>query len=217
MLDGPRLPPAAGGKPDSLAVFLHGYGADGNDLIEIGRVWSSVLPHTEFVAPHAPQAMSGSPMGRQWFPLTLADPTEYWHGVTAAQPELDAFLDAELARSGFGDDRLALIGFSQGTMMALHAGPRRQSAPAAIVGFSGLLAGPEHLGGTKARPPVLLLHGDRDDLIPDIACEMAARALGAAGFLVEWHISQGLGHGIDQAGLHCGVTFLARALAAKAA
>jgi phospholipase/carboxylesterase len=158
-----------------------------------------------------------NPVGRQWFPLTLTDPGEYWRGVVAARPALDAFLDAELARHGLGDDRLALVGFSQGTMMALHVGPRRQHAPAAIVGYSGLLAGPEHLAGTAARPPVLLIHGDADELIPPVATEMAARALGAADFLVEWHISRGLGHGIDEAGLTRGGQFLATALAAKKA
>jgi phospholipase/carboxylesterase len=135
--------------------------------------------------------------GLQWFPLTLRDPSEYWRGVASAQPALDRFLDAELARYRLAADRLVLVGFSQGTMMALHVGLRRAAAPAGIVAYSGLLAGPEHLAETKARPPVLLIHGDADDLIPIEALHVAREALAAAGVPVEWHVRAGLGHGID--------------------
>jgi len=144
MIDGPRLAPASGAAPDSLVVFVHGYGADGNDLIGIGRTWASMLPGTAFAAPHAPEPVELNPAGRQWFPLTLTDHGEFWRGVVAARATLDTFIDAELDRHGLSGDRLALVGFSQGTMMALHVGPRRSHAPAAIVGYSGLLAGPEH-------------------------------------------------------------------------
>src|SRR5918998_2442795 len=140
MIDGPRLTPASGGRPRSLVVFLHGYGADGNDLLAIGREWARRLPHTAFVAPHAPEACAGAPQGRQWFPLTMRDPTEYARGVAHARPALDAFLDGEMARHGLDERATALVGFSQGTMMALHAGPQRKRPLAAIVGYSGLLA-----------------------------------------------------------------------------
>ena len=126
-LDGPRLEPR-GGAARRLVVFLHGYGADGNDLIEIGRAWQPLLPDTAFVSPHAPEPCAGAPMGRQWFALTFRDPDERWRGVNAAAPILNQFLDAELARRKLPPSALALVGFSQGTMMALHVGLRRADA-----------------------------------------------------------------------------------------
>ena len=167
-LNGPRLAPASGGRAKQLVVFLHGYGADGNDLIGLGRHWAGLLPDAAFVSPHAPEPCAMNPFGgRQWFALTFRDPSERWRGVQKAGPVLNAFLDAELAAHGLGDDALALVGFSQGTMMALHVGLRRARPPAGIVGYSGMLAGVEHLPGQiSARPPVLLIHGDADEVIP---------------------------------------------------
>ena len=183
VLDGPRLAPLSGGPAKSLVVFLHGYGADGNDLIDIGRMWAPVMPETAFVSPHAPQPCAEAPVGRQWFPLAGTDQQKLREGVLAAAPVLDAFLDAELAAHGLGDDRLALVGFSQGTMMALHVGPRRAHPIAGIVGYSGLLPGPEFLKAeARQRPPVLLIHGDADPLIPAMALHVASRILGEAGF-----------------------------------
>ena len=214
-LDGPRLQ-ARSRHARQIVVFLHGYGADGNDLIEIGRQWQSWLPDTEFVSPHAPERCTQAPTGRQWFPLTMRDPDERWRGVVAARPGLDAFLDDELARTGLDDSKLALVGFSQGTMMALHAGLRRPRAPAAILGFSGMLVGPEKLGEATARspagkpPPVLLIHGDRDEVIPLEALFAAAEDLGRAEIPVQWHLSAGIGHGIDGGGLRHGGQFLAQ-------
>jgi phospholipase/carboxylesterase len=216
MLDGPRIVPA-GGPAKSLVVFLHGYGADGNDLIDVGRIWAPLMPDTAFVSPHAPEPCAEAPTGRQWFPLAGIDPAKLREGVLASAPILDAFLDAELARHKLGDDRLVLVGFSQGAMMALHVGPRRQNAIAGIVGYSGLLPGPEHLKAEmKHRPPVLLVHGDADPLIPSMALYAAARILGDAGFQVEWHMRPGLEHGVDQAGLDTGVSFLRRVLGQSA-
>ncbi|GLK66448.1 alpha/beta hydrolase [Hansschlegelia plantiphila] len=206
-IDGPRLP-AATGKPKALVVFLHGYGADGNDLIAIGREWRKLMPDAAFVAPHASERCMASPQGRQWFPLTFRDPTERAHGVVAAAPGLDAFLDAELARNGLTPDRLALVGFSQGTMMALHVGLRRKVPPAAILGYSGMLVSPEALAEATGKPPILLVHGDRDEVIPVEALFAATDGLGAAGIPVEWHLSAGLGHGIDGEGLRQGAAFL---------
>jgi phospholipase/carboxylesterase len=137
MLDGPRLPPASGAKPRSLVVFLHGYGADGNDLIGIGREWARDLPHTAFVSPHAAQPCAGGPIGRQWFPLTMRDPHDFARGAAAAGPAIHDFLDTELQRHSLNDSALALVGFSQGTMMALHVGPLRKRRIAGIVGYSG--------------------------------------------------------------------------------
>lgn len=209
MLDGPRLSPASGGKARSLIVFLHGYGADGNDLLGIGREWASALPDTAFVAPHAPDPCAGASMGRQWFPLTMRDPHEFARGAAAARPPLDRFLDAEQARHGLDDTACALVGFSQGAMMALHAGPQRPRQLAGIVGYSGLLADPKALIETAIqRPPVLLLHGDRDDVIPVAAIFSAAQGLAAAGIPLEWHISPGVPHGIGPDGLDLGLRFL---------
>lgn len=213
MIDGPRIPPAGGSQANSLVVFLHGYGADGNDLIDIGRLLAPRLPETAFVSPHAPDACAGAPMGRQWFPLAAIDPHRLYSDVSAAAPALDEFLDAELARYGLGDERLALIGFSQGTMMALHVAPRRAGRVAGVVGYSGMLAGPEHLAKEKRNtPPMLLIHGDADQVVPVMALNPAVRALGEAGMAVEWHVRPGLQHGIDGPGLELGAEFLARVL-----
>ena len=129
LLDGPRLPPAAGGAPRQLVVFLHGYGADGNDLIGLGREWAKLLPHAAFVSPHAPEPCAGAPMGRQWFNLTFREAGELVTGVKHAAPALEAFLDAELKRHNLGPRALALVGFSQGTMMALGVGLKRHPRP----------------------------------------------------------------------------------------
>ena len=209
-LDGPRIMPASGGAPRQLVVLLHGYGADGNDLISLGQHWRGLLPDAAFVSPHAPEPCGGNPFGgRQWFELTFRDMSERWRGVCHAAPTLNAFLDEELARHGLNDDALALVGFSQGSMMALHVGLRRPKPVAGIVSFSGLLAGPEHLAGDiRSRPPVLLVHGELDDLIPVEALAQARSVLGAAGVPVEWHVSPGLPHGIDGDGLELAGNFL---------
>lgn len=213
-LDGPRLEPRAG-PAQALVVFLHGYGADGNDLIELGRAWQGLLPQAAFVSPHAPERCLQSP-GRQWFSLTFRDPDERWRGCNKAGPALEAFLDSELERRNLRASALALVGFSQGTMMALHVGLRRATAPAAIVGYSGLLVLPPDVDAEafaaeiKSRPPVLLVHGDRDDLIPPQALFQATQGLAALEVPAEWHLSAGIGHGIDGEGLRHGGEFLAR-------
>ena len=220
-LNGPRLAPHSRGPARQLVVFLHGYGADGNDLIELGRVWQTAMPEAAFVSPHAPEPCGQAPTGRQWFPLTFRDPNERWIGVNKAAPGLERFIDAELGRHQLPPSALALVGFSQGTMMALHVGLRRAAAPKAVVGYSGLLvlpdgAGPEVVKAEiKSRPPVFLLHGDRDDLIPAQALMMSCQCLADLEIPVEWHLSAGLGHGIDEEGLRQGGEFLARRFAAK--
>jgi phospholipase/carboxylesterase len=189
-------------------------------LIDIGRAWQQYLPQAAFVSPHAPERCGQAPTGRQWFPLTFRDPEERWSGVNKAAPGLQRFLDAELSRHRLPPSALALVGFSQGTMMALHVGLRRAAAPAAIVGYSGLLVLPpdaaveSFAAEIKSHPPVLLVHGDRDDLIPAQALFQAAQGLAALGLAVEWHLSAGVGHGIDAEGLRHGGEFLARSFAA---
>jgi phospholipase/carboxylesterase len=218
-LDGPRLEPRSGAARQ-LVVFLHGYGADGNDLIDIGRAWQPLLPQAAFVSPHAPEPCGQAPVGRQWFALTFRDPNERWVGVNQAAPTLERFLESELKRRNLPPSALALVGFSQGTMMALHAGLRRATPPFAIVGYSGLLVGPPEAevekfpNEIKSRPPVLLIHGDQDDLIPAQALFQASGGLAALGIPVEWHLSHGIGHGIDQEGMRHGGEFLARRAAA---
>jgi phospholipase/carboxylesterase len=214
-LTGPRIEPK--GAATSLVVLLHGDGANGDDLIALGNMWQDRLPGTAFVAPNAPEAIPGMYGGLQWFPLTLRDPGEYWRGVSAARPLLDRFLDAELVRYRLSPDRLVLVGFSQGCMLALHTGLRRAAAPAAVIGLSGLLAGPEHLGEITARPPILLVHGEVDELIPADALHIAREQLAAADLLVEWHVRPGLGHGIDDAAQEIAAHFIASALRGRQA
>lgn len=211
-LDGPRLA-AASGPARQLVVFLHGYGANGDDLIDIGRYWNSVLPHAAFASPHAPELCQGT-MGRQWFELTFRDPGERWRGVNNAYPLLNAFLDEELARHHLPAYKLALVGFSQGTMMALHAGLRRPTAPAALVGYSGLLVAPPGQEPVAmkheitCRPPVLLVHGDQDPVIPVDALEFSASGLAELEVPVQFHKRFGVAHSIDEVGLRLGAEFL---------
>lgn len=218
ILDGPRLAPAAGGRPDSLAVLLHGYGSNGADLLALAPYWTKLLPRTQFLAPNAPQPVPMAPGGFQWFALTQADPRLLDSGARAAAGPLDRFLDRELERYGLDDARLALIGFSQGTMMALEVGLRRKTAPAGIIGFSGALVGRARLKPERrCAPEVLLIHGDRDDRIPLPAMFDAADALAEAGAGAQWHISYGVPHSIGPDGLELGGQFLARVLAPKRA
>ena len=220
-LTGPRLAPRSRAAARQLVIFLHGYGADGNDLIEVGRAWQNLLPEAAFVSPHAPEPCGPAPPGRQWFSLTFRDKNERWIGVNKAAPLLERFIGDELKRNNLPGSALALVGFSQGTMMALHVGLRRVERPAAIVGYSGMFvlpdgAGPDAVSGDiKVRPPVLLVHGDRDDLIPAQALFFSAQYLAALDVPTEWHLSAGLGHGIDQEGLRQGGEFLARRFGAK--
>ena len=221
MLDGPRIA-AKTTVPEQLVVFLHGYGANGNDLIAIGKQWRNLMPGAAFVAPNAPEPCAQAPGGRQWFRLTMRDPNERWTGVSKACLVLDAFLDAELDRHGLNDSKLALVGFSQGTMLALHGGLRRARAPAGILGYSGeLVASPEHRDQVIAHPPagkpppILLVHGSEDELIPAEALILAAAELWEAKIPCQWHLSIGLGHGIDGEGLLHGGLFLAKCFGLK--
>ncbi len=226
-LDGPRVD-AAGGAPKRLVVLVHGYGADGNDLIQLAPYLARFLPDAAFVAPHAPEACEMAPMGRQWFglgdydPMTAARDPDAMEArylgmneqAAGAAAPLDAFIDAELVRLGLDDSRLALVGFSQGTMMSLYVGLRRANTAAAIVGFSGALVGADRLPDEiRVRPPVLLCHGEVDDLVPLPALHLAASGLAAAGVGVDWHVCPGLGHGIDPVGLELAGRFLIEAFA----
>ena len=212
-LEGPRFGPAAGGAPQSLVVLLHGLGADGNDLISLAPYWARALPHTAFVSPHAPFPCDMAPYGQQWFSLQDRSPAMILAGVKAAAPILDAFIDAELRQHGLTDDKLALVGFSQGTMMSLYTAPRRARAIAGVVGYSGALVGADLLlQEAKSKPPVLLVHGEADDIVPFQAMAAAAQGLRAVGIQIETVARPGLPHSIDDVGLTRGGTFLAERL-----
>jgi phospholipase/carboxylesterase len=214
LLNGPTSPPAAGGAPRSVVILLHGYGSNGDDLIGLVPYWRDALPHTLFLAPDAPQPCPGAPGGRQWWPLTSLSPEARAAGVRVSAPALNAYIDSQLAAHDLSEDRLALVGFSQGTMMALHVGPRRANAIAGIVGYSGMLADPEALGDELAsKPPILLVHGDADDVLPVSALHQARARLEGLDFEVASHVSRGLGHSIDEQGLSLGANFLATHLA----
>ncbi|MBI3676372.1 MAG: dienelactone hydrolase family protein [Proteobacteria bacterium] len=211
LLTGPRLPPTRGAATH-LVVLCHGYGADGNDLIGLAPHWQRLLPTVAFVAPNGPEPCAGSPTGYQWFPISRLDPSEMQRGVEQAAPILESFVDSELQRLALPSERLALVGFSQGTMLALQVGLRRTVKPAAIIGFSGLLAGRSELETLAPKaPPILLVHGDADPMIPVEALFASAASLGEAGAAVQWHLSRGVGHSIDEAGLLLGGLFLTMA------
>jgi phospholipase/carboxylesterase len=212
LLSGPRLPPRRPGPPRQLVVLLHGVGADGNDLIELAPELARRLPHAAFVAPNGPEPCDMAPFGRQWFSLRDLRPAALLAGVQARLPVLNAFLDAELQASGLGPRQLALVGFSQGTMLALYAALRRTPAIAAVLGYSGALLGAQRLPAEIAsRPPVFLIHGEADEIVPVQALHAAVQGLQAAEVPVRWSLRPGLGHGIDPESLEHGAAFLAAA------
>jgi phospholipase/carboxylesterase len=217
-LSGPRREPASGGEPAELVVLLHGVGADGNDLIALAPAVASSLPGARFVAPNAPEPYDMAPFGHQWFSLRDFDPGRMAAGASAAAPLLDRFIDDELAAAGLTDEDLAIVGFSQGTMMALHVALRRKRPPAAVVGFSGALLAPDRLASEiTVRPPVLLIHGEADPVVPAQALQRAMTTLEAAGVPVRGVVRPGLGHGIDPEGLGAALAFLTDSFAAARA
>ena len=208
-LEGPSFGPQAGGRPGHLVILLHGYGADGNDLIGLAPVLAPIMPDVVFHAPNAPYRCEGNPFGYQWFGISRLDPALALAGVRAAAPFAEAFLEETMARYGLDESRTALVGFSQGTMMALHVGLRRARPLAGIVGLSGMLAGPEILKDEiRSRPPILLAHGDADEMLPHVLTERAAEVLRQNGLDVAVHISPGVGHGIDDSALSLAARFL---------
>ena len=213
-LSGPSLAPASGGPARSLVILLHGVGADGNDLIGLAPHFARALPEAAFVAPNAPYPCDMAPMGYQWFSIQTQDPALRLAAIRQTAEILNAFIDAQLAGHGLGDDRLALVGFSQGTMMSLFTAPRRARAYAGIMAYSGRLEGGAELSTEiRSRPPVMMVHGDQDELLPVASMTEAAERLRDNGIEVETHVRPGLGHGIDEAGVQIGVSFLAQALA----
>ena len=213
-IDGPRHQPASGGPAKQLIVLLHGLGADGNDLIQLAPMLAQAFPEAALVSPHAHQDCDVAPMGLQWFSFKGETDDIMIQGAEAAAPVVDAFLDRELESHGLGADRLGLVGFSQGGMMALHCGLRRAKPVGCVIGFSTLLPGPQKLDAEiKSKPPVLLTHGDQDEIIPAHAMPQTEAALKAAGVPVESENRPGLGHGIDERCLELATGFLRRHLA----
>lgn len=197
---------------DAVVVFLHGYGADGADLLGLADPLAPHLPGTVFHAPDAPERSINNPMGYQWFPIPWLDGSSEEEAKAAMARSVEAlngFLDRVLADEGLSAERMAVIGFSQGTMMALHVLPRRDAEVAGIVGFSGRLLRPEQLAGeAKVKPPVLLIHGDQDPVVPFQDMGLAGEALEKAGFTVYGHVMKGTGHGIAPDGLSVALSFL---------
>jgi len=200
------------GSATSLVVFLHGYGADGNDLLGLSDPLAEHLPGTAFVAPDAPEKCVGNPFGYQWFPIPWLDGSSEAAATRSMMQSLDdlnAFLDKTLAEEGLTPERMILFGFSQGTMMSLHIAPRRAQAVAGVVGFSGRLLAPETLAADLVvKPPVLLVHGDQDEMVPPESLQEAGNALQAQGFEVYAHVMKGTGHGIAPDGLSVALSFM---------
>ena len=212
-LSGPSFPPRSGGPPRQLVILLHGWGADGNDLIGLAPHFARTMPHAEFVSPHAPFPCDMG-FGRQWFSLADRTPARILAGMRAIAPVIDAFIGEALHARGLGDRALALVGFSQGAMAALYVALRREEACAAVLGYSGALIGGEELAiEIKSMPPVLLVHGRADEIVPVQALSQARAVLEALGVPVEAHERPELGHGIDEFGLEAGARFLSRAFA----
>lgn len=212
VLQAERIEPKSG-ELRSVVVFLHGYGANGADLLSIGNVLADHLPDTMFVAPDAPENCAGAPMGYQWFPIPWIDGSseeEARAGIERAVDDLNAFLDGILVDNDLLPEQMVLFGFSQGTMMSLHVAPRREDEVAGIVAFSGRLLEPELLKDeVVSRPPVLLVHGDMDDVVPPQSLPEAAEALQEAGFKeVYAHIMKGTAHGIAPDGLSVALAFM---------
>ena len=214
-LDGPMLAPAEGITPKRLVILLHGVGADGQDLIGLAPYFQVVLPDALFVAPNAPFAFDMAPPsmgfgGHQWFSLQDISPPARLAGCQRAAPILDKFIDDKLAETGLDEAATALVGFSQGAMMALYVGLRRRKQLAGIVGYSGMLVGRELLADAiKSRPPVLLVHGEDDQVVPVAALHDAVEGLVAVGVDVRHAHRPGLPHGIDDEGIRLGMGFLA--------
>lgn len=213
-LDGPRLAPLSGSPPTALVILIHGYGSNGDDLLSLARAIQPALPDAAFVAPNAPSQLPRMAGSYQWWPILTFSSDESANGATSATAELDTFISQEMKKSGLASDRLLLVGFSQGTMMALHVGLRRSEPVAGIVGISGMLVAPGALAKEiRAHPPVLLIHGTSDDVVPVGSIDLAATSLANVGIAVETHLSPGIGHSVGEDGVAAAIAFARRVLA----
>ncbi len=203
---------SSSGANTSIVLFVHGYGADGADLLGLADPLADHLPDSVFMAVDAPERSMANPMGFQWFSIPWIDGSSEaaaTEGLHRSARLLDAFIDNALADEGLAPDRLILFGFSQGTMMSLHVAPRRPEPIAGVVGFSGRLMLPDTLSAeTLSRPPVLLIHGNIDDVVPFAEMQVAGETLQNSGFEVFGHVMDGTGHGIAPDGLSVSLTFM---------
>ncbi len=208
------MQPRSGAAANSLVLLLHGFGSSGTDMISLAPQWQDARPDTLFLAPHAPQRCGMMGAGYQWWGLSGFAPAALAAGAASAAPAIDAFIDRKLAQYGLSEADLAIVGFSQGTMMALHVALRRPQAVAAVVGYSGMLAGTLGLNhGELPKPPVLLVHGTADPVAPIAALHMSESELKRLGVDVTTHVSYGVAHTIDPVGLRLSRDFLAEAFA----
>ena len=213
IVNGKSLQPRSGAPPRQIVVLLHGYGSSGADMIALAPHWQDVLPDALFLAPHAPQRCGVMGAGYQWWGLSGLAPSALAAGAAAAAPAIDAFIDRKLEQYALTEAELALVGFSQGTMMALHVGLRRKRAVAAVVGYSGILTSVADLAHKHlAPPPVLLVHGSADPVVPVAALHLAESELKRLGVAVTTHVSFGVPHSVDPVGLRLGRDFIAKAL-----
>jgi phospholipase/carboxylesterase len=211
IVNGSSLQPLSGGPPKQIVLLLHGYGSSGADLISLASHWRRALPDALFLAPNAPQHCGP---GYQWWPLIAFTPQALAAGAALAAPAINAFIDRKLSQYGLTESSLALVGFSQGTMMALHVGLRRQTMVAGIVGYSGMLIDDAGLSGEcLTKPPVMLIHGSADPVVPVAALHAAKAALEKLGIDVSEHVSAGSGHTVNPVGLRLGGEFVVKALA----
>ncbi len=210
-LSGPAVPPRKG-NARQLVVLLHGWGANGNDLIGLAGPLQTTLPQARIASPDAPDPCEQNPAGRQWYSLMERRPERAREGIDRASDMINAWVDSELERLGFDERALAFLGFSQGCMMALHVALRRRRPIAAVAGFSGMLIEEESLGREiVSRPPVFLCHGDADEVVPFAMLHSAVDTLGRHDVPVQWHVCQGIGHGIDPESLGFAALFLKNA------
>lgn len=212
IINGASLKLRTGVRPKKIVLLLHGFGSSGTDMISLAPQWQDALPDTLFLAPHAPQRCGMMGPGYQWWGLSGFAPSALAAGAASAAPAIDAFIDRKLTQYGLTEADLALVGFSQGTMMALHIGLRRPRAVAAVVGYSGILTGTAGLVHSDfSKPPVLLVHGTADPVVPIAALHMAESELKRLGVEVTTHISYGVPHSIDPVGLRRGRDFVSDA------
>ena len=206
--------PASGAKPEKVVLMLHGYGSNGQDLISLAPLLAEAAPNAIFLSPDAPFVCDMSAMGRQWFPLQSFDPGYMLEGIRRSEPILNHYIDQVLEQLELEDKDLVLLGFSQGTMMSLYAAPRRKHAIAGVIGYSGALLGEAELSSSAIQKmPVVLIHGEDDQVVTFDRHEHAKSALKTHGFDIETLTIPGLPHSIDDAGIKTGAAFLKRVFA----